>query len=132
MHHALAHLLGVGLAALIAQRNRLRRAVMLDNRGMVDRDIGGTAFEVAHRIAPFAHQVAYQLVRLHQHAFRVVDETALQGFPVLLNLAASAGANGTRLSFSTRFSRVLSSDSAFARLPISSTARPYSGPNRCM
>src|SRR6202035_1525495 len=49
-----------------------------------------------------------------------------------VNLTASAGVSGTTLKPATRFSRDVSSASAFTRLPNSETVRSYSGPKRCL
>lgn len=82
----LAQVLGVGLAAVVAPRNRVRGPVVLDHRRMVDRNVGRPVLEVADRLAAAQHQFAHQLIGFRQRAFRVVDEAHLQAAPRLAEM----------------------------------------------
>jgi hypothetical protein len=55
MHDGFAQLLGAGFVALAAHGNGLCSAVMEYDTRVVDRDVGGTMFEIGHRIAAFQH-----------------------------------------------------------------------------
>ena len=83
MHDRFAQLLGIGCAALIAQRDCPRRPIVRDDAGVVDGDIGGAPLEVAHGIAALLHQFIHQLIGLDDHPLWVVDEASLQRTPSL-------------------------------------------------
>ena len=83
MHDGLAQFLGVRFAALLTRSNRLRRPVILDDGGVIDRDIGRTAFEITHGVATLKHQLTDQLVRLDDNPLGIIDEAALQSVPGL-------------------------------------------------
>ncbi len=83
MHDGLAQVLRAGLAALVERDDALRRAVVVDDDGVVDRDVGGAQLEVDNRVAALGEQFAHQAVGLDQHALGIVDERGLQALPGL-------------------------------------------------
>ncbi len=59
----------------------MRRPVVLHDGRMVNRDVGGAALEIGHRVAALQHQLTDQPVRLGDGSGGVVDEMALQHVP---------------------------------------------------
>jgi hypothetical protein len=91
MHNCFSELLGIGFAAFIARRDRLRCPVILNDGRVVDRDIGRTAFEIGHGVAALKHQLANQFVCLDDNPRGAIDEAALQGVP---GVAEPSGVSG--------------------------------------
>src|SRR5579872_6935895 len=79
--HRLAQVLGAGLAAAVAQHHLVRRAVILDGLGVIDREVLEALVEVAIRIAARRHDLAKQVVGAGGRVARVIDETALNVSP---------------------------------------------------
>ena len=76
MDHRLAQVLGAG--ALSRAVDRVRRAVVLDDLGMVDGDVGRLLLEVLDGVAALAHDLGEQRVRVGQRRRRLVDELRLR------------------------------------------------------
>lgn len=56
--------------------------VVLDDRRMIDRDVGGPLLEVVDRAAALAHDLRHEFVRVNDCARGVVDERGLHGLPL--------------------------------------------------
>jgi hypothetical protein len=83
MDQGLSELLGVGIAARVAQRDHVGRAIVLDHARVVDRNIGCALLEVADRIAACRHDLANKLIGLVGGAGRIVHELGLNGLPAV-------------------------------------------------
>lgn len=57
------------------------RTVIRDHRGVVDRDVGGLAVEVVHRVATLTHHLRDEQIGFPHRARRMIDERGLDGPP---------------------------------------------------
>ena len=60
----------------------MRRAVILHDSGMVNRNIGCTLIEIGYRIAASFHQRGHQVIGFCDCPFWGVDKTRLYGLPL--------------------------------------------------
>jgi hypothetical protein len=81
MHECLPQVLGAGLPVQLAQRDRVRGAVVVHHHGVVHRQVRSLRLEVRHGIAAAHHDVAHQQVGLGHGRTRAVDEAALHALP---------------------------------------------------
>lgn len=81
INQTLAKIFGARLALLVALGDGVRRAVILDYMGMIDRDIFSPVFEVGHRIPSRAHNVVDEGIGTVYRGRRIVDEIALDCLP---------------------------------------------------
>ena len=79
----LAFILGRRLAVRGALREPVRLAIRLDDRRVVDGDVGRPLVEVVHRIPTFAHHLGDERVRGRDGRRRRVDELGLNRLPTL-------------------------------------------------
>src|SRR6185312_5266787 len=70
------------LSGPMPQRDRVRSAVMLDNRCMADGYVGGSLLEIAHGVTARGHQPVNQRVGVGNGSHRVVDKSRLHGSPL--------------------------------------------------
>ena len=89
MNHSLAQIFGARLAATVAQRDVVCCAVVLDNNRVINGNVGGTLIEVAYGIAAYLHDFVYQLVRLRDRSFRVVNKLGLHGGPAARKIGSA-------------------------------------------
>lgn len=81
--HCLAQVFGGCLTALLADRDVVRRSVVLNDVRMVYGDVGGALLEVTDGVATNLHQIRDEVVGFDHGAFRVIDELRLVGPPRL-------------------------------------------------
>jgi hypothetical protein len=81
MNHGLAQIFGGGHAPLLAGSNAMSDTVVFDQARVVNRDIGGTLFEVRHRIPTGSHYFVNEQVSIGHSAARIVNEARLDGDP---------------------------------------------------
>lgn len=81
MDECLTLLLGAGIAVLLRKMDAVSGSVVLDNRRVVDRDVGRLLVEIVDRITALAHHLGNQPVRVAQCARRIVDECCLHRLP---------------------------------------------------
>jgi len=80
--HGVAHVFGGGFVAAEAKGYVVGGAVVFDDAGMFDGDVGGALVEVGDGIAAGVHERGDQFIGFDDGAFGVVDETRLDGLPV--------------------------------------------------
>src|SRR6266567_6671059 len=83
MHHRLAQVFCARLPAIAANRNLVRRAVVLHDDGIIDRNIRRALLEITHGISASLHRVGDQAVGQRYSAFGIVHETALYIIPAI-------------------------------------------------
>src|SRR5450759_2499325 len=83
----------------MAERNRVRGPVMLEDRWMVDRHIGGALLEITHRVAPSLHDLPDQRVRIVNGGGWIVDEPLLDSSPIVVEAPTLVGREGPDLEF---------------------------------
>jgi len=83
VHHRLTQVFSTGLAFPVPLGYFTRRAVIHDDIGVIDRDIGDALLEIAERIAARVHDLADDAVGLRDGTGRVVDELGLNAVPHL-------------------------------------------------
>src|SRR5450756_2788458 len=81
----------------MAERNRVRGPVMLEDRRMVDRHIGGALLEIAHRIGPGLHNPPDETVGIANGGGWIVDESRLNRPPLVVEAPALVGREGLDL-----------------------------------
>lgn len=79
--HGLPHFFRAGFPALPSQCELSRRAVVLNDHGMIYGQVGRTSLEVLERIATCRHHLRDELVGLADGALRVVDKAGLNATP---------------------------------------------------
>src|SRR5262249_54453299 len=82
-------------ASAMSFRNVARRAVALDEAGVMDRQVGCALLEGRHGIAPLAHHFGDELVSPGDGTTRAIDERFLQVVPLLGEHIALLGAERT-------------------------------------
>ncbi len=91
VEHGGAHVFGGDLGAGGALRDGVGGAVVFDDAGMVDRDVGGALLEVDDGIAAGVHEGGDELVGLDDGAAGVVDEAGLDELPLVEEALAFGG-----------------------------------------
>ena len=76
-------LVGIGFAPAVPQSDIVTGPIMLDDIGMVYRDIAGPLLEIADRIAARLHYVADQCIGKGDGARWIIDEPRLHFVPAL-------------------------------------------------
>src|SRR3954447_1104630 len=94
MHHRLPQIFGRAVAGGRGPGEPVAFAVVLDDVGVVDGDVGGPLFEVVHRVAAIRHHLLDQHVRLAESAVRIVHEARLDALPLAEIALACAGREG--------------------------------------
>jgi hypothetical protein len=82
VHHRAPQLLGGGLLTLVELGDLVRRAVLLDDGGVVDRDVARHLLEVPGRVAALLHHALDQAAGVGDGLAGPVDERLLGGAPV--------------------------------------------------
>src|SRR5271165_7634835 len=132
MNERLSLLLCADIALLLREMDGVSGSVVLDDRRVVDRDVGRLLVEIVDGVTALAHNLGHEPVRVAHCARRIVDECCLHHLPGSAYLSSDSGFNG-RMSSSPRLrSRAASSFSAAFCSPASNTVRSYSGPNRSL
>ena len=83
MQHSPPQILGVGLAAPMAQGYLVRDPVVGHELRVVDGEVGGALVEIADGIAARVHGLADQFVRAADRRARIIDEIGLDHAPPL-------------------------------------------------
>src|SRR3954463_820218 len=76
-------LLGAGIPGFIREMNGVSGSIVLNNRRMIDRDVGCTLIEIINRVAALMHHLHEKSVRVVQCTRGVVDECSLNVAPAL-------------------------------------------------
>jgi hypothetical protein len=82
LEHGGAHVFGGDLGGGGALGDGVGGAVVIDDAGMVDRDVGGALFEVGDGVAAGLHEGGDEIVGLNDRAAGMVDEAGLDDLPV--------------------------------------------------
>ena len=69
----------------------VRGAVVLNDLGVVDRDVGRALLEVGHRVPALIHDLGHEPVGVADRRGRVIDEPCLDGPPTGAEPRASVG-----------------------------------------
>jgi hypothetical protein len=77
-----AEILGGGFAAAVSEGDLVGCAIVFDDAGMVDREIGGALLEVGDGIAASGHEEIDEPVCLVDGLSGSVDEAGLDGAPL--------------------------------------------------
>jgi len=62
--------------------------IALDNRGVINGNVGGLLFEIEHRIPLGRHHSTDEAVRLYQGLIRIIDKAPFQFAPVVQKVLA--------------------------------------------
>ncbi len=81
INHRPAQILRAGFPVRLAKRQLVRRPIILDNSGMIHRDIRGTLLEVAGRIAADGHHVNQQAIGVGDRGSGCIDKLRLHTPP---------------------------------------------------
>jgi hypothetical protein len=81
MNHHRSQILRRCLVFTNPQRNLMRRPLVLNHSGMVDRNVGGTLIEIGQGIAASLHYRAHQVVGLCDCTFRGINRARLHRLP---------------------------------------------------
>jgi hypothetical protein len=81
MNHGLPEVFGAGFALRLAHDDRVARAVMLHNKRMVHRKVGGLLVEIAHGVTTSGHCFANEVIPFLQCKFRGVNKLRLDQPP---------------------------------------------------
>lgn len=104
LNHRGAKVFGGGLVGGEAGGYGVRGAVVLDDAGMVDGDVGGALLEVGDGIAAGLHERGDEFVGFGDGALGMIDEAGLHGLPVGHEAFALGGAEVADLEvFDARF-----------------------------
>jgi len=81
--HGPAQVLGIGFAARVAGGDLVGHAVIADQAGVIDREVGGALLEVADGIAARLHHFSEEFIGPPDRSAGVVDELALDLHPAV-------------------------------------------------
>lgn len=100
MDHRAAQILGAGFAAGVSGCDLVGHAIVADQAGVIDRQVGGPLLEVGDGIAARLHDLGEELVGPPDRRGWVVDELALHLHPAVgesFDLVVAEGADAERL-----------------------------------
>ena len=91
LEHGRAHVFSGDLRATGALGNGVGGAVVFDDAGVVDRDVGGALLEVDHGIAAGVHERGDEFVGFDDGAAGVINEAGLHELPLVEEALAFGG-----------------------------------------
>lgn len=115
LNHCGAQVFGGGLVGGEAGGYGVGGAVVLDDAGVADGDVGGALLEVGDGIAAGLHERGDELIGLGDRALGVIDEAGLDGLPVGDEALALGG--GEVADFEVFDARFAGFESGFGLLP---------------
>ena len=106
-------------------------SVVLDDRRVIDRDVGRLLVKVVDRVAALAHHLGHEPIRVAHCARRIVDERGLHRPPAVgvVPRTPRASAGECRACLAYAHARPVLSPLSSVHRP-AETVRSYSGPNR--
>ena len=120
MHHGLPQFLGVDLSGMTRVGERTGGAVVLDDRRVLDREVGCTLLEILGRVAAGTHDLVDQLIGVGHGNSGIIYEVCLNTGPARGETRAVGGAQLMEMNNArARRARLASSRSARVALPCS-------------
>jgi hypothetical protein len=97
--HRPPQVFGAGLSATVAQRNVVRRTIVLYDHRMIDGNVRGALIEVRDRISASLHHFVYKLIGPRNRTLRIIDKLSLHRHPTAREIRAHGRSQGANLKF---------------------------------
>jgi len=99
VHDRLPEIFGASHSVVARLSEGTRRAVVLHDRGVIDREIGGAGIEVLDGVAARPHHLGDELICPSRCADWVIDELCLEGAPRRVEARALCGGQIAKVKF---------------------------------